>query len=551
MNTYLDEINEEFSSKQFNDWHINIIIYNLRSDFSHDPLASVLNKYSKIFYSFRNITVEPSDAQIIIDNYKASYNVLVRGTLDYLLSTSSLRDESNFINDCKEYIELYFKNIKDIDGGFPAHNLAILLKWTLYKYPSEKNSINEIMYASIMEGKEETIRYISLSDYLLRDKELNNLFNKEQYVAIIDKYYKKEVDLTEVEFYLDTYNDFLKYFDVNDKKEYSRLLEKYCDYIFYNLANISDNIKQTELQKVRQYMDYLGGYNDKDYQIIDKELERVNKIQLAKLKHYSNPLSDNQVQEIQRQIENNTKVFKSLSNGDKIIKLIIETLPLSLKELKENYEARKNGLSAFFKEIFLDEDGRVINYKELSAEQEFSLVSGYYIGMTVNIFWDLIFRPFRDTFKMDDEAKLTIRDFISNNKLVDQSRVELLADLFITFFERDYKNSIYNIVLELEESIRYYLKQCGMNIMKRNGSGDYIGLNNIFNDNKNNSYRDELLKVIDEDYYFTLKWFLTDEYGFDIRDKISHRIKTVDLYKSTFATYITLQIIRLYWGFQK
>ena len=240
-----------------------------------------------------------------------------------------------------------------------------------------------------------------------------------------------------------------------------------------------------------------------------------------------------------------------MSSSNKIFKLLFETFPLSLEELRENYEDSKKGLSALFKENILDQDGRVINFNELSDEQNFSLKVTQNIGLRVDIYFDLIFNPFFNTFKMDDEAKKTIRDIFSNNKLVDQSRAQLLSDLFISFFEGDYKNSIFDIILELEESVRHYLKQCGLNIMKRDGSGDYIGLNNIFNDNKKNSFRDELLKIIDEDYYFTLKWFLTDEYGFDIRDKISHRLKSVDLYKTKFAIYISLHIFRLYWGFQK
>lgn len=212
---------------------------------------------------------------------------------------------------------------------------------------------------------------------------------------------------------------------------------------------------------------------------------------------------------------------------------------------------QKKAYLLYLKKKFLDHDGRVINFNELTNEQDFSLKITQNIGLYVKIYFDLIFNPFFNTFKMDDEAKKTIIDIFANNKLVDKSRKHLLSDLYISFFNGDYKNSIFDIILELEESFRHFLKQCGMNIMKRDGSGDYIGLNNIFNDNNKNSFRDELLKVIDEDYYFTLKWFLTDEYGFDIRDKISHRLKSVDLYKTKFAIYITLHIFRIYWGFQK
>lgn len=521
------------------------------SDFSHDSFISILKKYSIITYSYKSIKVESDDAQTILENYNASYNVLIRSVLDYLLSNSSLRSNSNLVSDCKECSILYFENIKKINGDLPAHNLSLILKWTLYKHPSEKKDINDILFSNIILRKEDTLKYFSLSDYLLRDKELRNLFTRQQYVEIINKFYKTVVDMKETYFYIGTYNDFLKYFKENDKKEYQRLLKKYCDFIFANLANIDDHLKQTELQKVRQYMDDLKEYDDKDYQIIDCELERVNKEQLSKLEQHSISLPDEQFHQIKKEIEHNTKIFESLSSSNKIFKLLFETFPLSLEELRKNYEDSKKGLFALFKENFLDQDGRVINFNELSDEQNFSLKVTQNIGLRVDIYFDLIFKPFFNTFKMDDEAKKTIRDIFSNNKLVDQSRTQLLSDLFISFFEGNYKNSIFDIILELEESVRHYLKQCGLNIMKRDGSGDYIGLNNIFNDNKKNSFRDELLKIIDEDYYFTLKWFLTDEYGFDIRDKISHRLKSVDLYKTKFAIYISLHIFRLYWGFQK
>lgn len=551
MSTYLDEINEKMNLEQYNDWYIDNIFFDAGSDFSHDSFISILKKYSIITYSYKSIKVESDDAQTILENYNASYNVLIRSVLDYLLSNSSLRSNSNLVSDCKECSILYFENIKKINGDLPAHNLSLILKWTLYKHPSEKKDINDILFSNIILRKEDTLKYFSLSDYLLRDKELRNLFTRQQYVEIINKFYKTVVDMKETYFYIGTYNDFLKYFKENDKKEYQRLLKKYCDFIFANLANIDDHLKQTELQKVRQYMDDLKEYDDKDYQIIDCELERVNKEQLSKLEQHSISLPDEQFHQIKKEIAHNTKIFESLSSSNKIFKLLFETFPLSLEELRKNYEDSKKGLFALFKENFLDQDGRVINFNELSDEQNFSLKVTQNIGLRVDIYFDLIFKPFFNTFKMDDEAKKTIRDIFSNNKLVDQSRTQLLSDLFISFFEGNYKNSIFDTILELEESVRHYLKQCGLNIMKRDGSGDYIGLNNIFNDNKKNSFRDELLKIIDEDYYFTLKWFLTDEYGFDIRDKISHRLKSVDLYKTKFAIYISLHIFRLYWGFQK
>ena len=152
-------------------------------------------------------------------------------------------------------------------------------------------------------------------------------------------------------------------------------------------------------------MDGLGDYDDKDYQIIDCELERVNKEQLSKLEQHSISLPDEQFHQIKKEIERNTKVFESLSSSNKIFKVLFETFPLSLEELRKNYEDSKKGLSALFKENILDQDGRVINFNELSDEQNFSLKVTQNISLQVDIYFDLIFNPFFNTFKIDDETK--------------------------------------------------------------------------------------------------------------------------------------------------
>lgn len=553
MENYLDFINNELNKQDFNDWYIDDFFYFSLHDYNDkvDPIISILDKYSKILYDWKNISIPDDEIKIIYESYQPYYNVLIRLILDYLLSNSNLRMKSNLGDDCIEYSNLFFSNIHRINGGLPAHILSIALKWTLYKYPKEREKINNTIYSKIIIGDVNILEYFSIADYILRDKEIKDFFSKEQYCNILDRYFKSEADFKEIYFYMDAYNDFLNYFAERDKKEYKNFLKRYCDFIFSNLKNIDDQLKQTELQKVRQYMDFLKDYDDNDYRIIDEELDRVNKEQLAKLEHHSISLPDEQFKKLKEQIDNNKKRYEKLSNSDKIWKLLFETSPLSLVELRKRYEESKKGLTGLVKENILDSDGRVINFNKLTDEQEFSLKSTQNIGLNVDLYFDLIFNPFYNTFTMDDASKESIKKIIENNRLVEASRIQLITNLFITFFEGDYQHSVFDIILELEESIRYFLKKAGLNILKRDGSGDYIGLNNIFNDFKKNNYRDELLKIIDDDYYFTFKWFLTDQYGFDLRDKISHRLKTVDLYKTKFAIYIVIHVFRLYWGFQK
>ena len=71
----------------------------------------------------------------------------------------------------------------------------------------------------------------------------------------------------------------------------------------------------------------------------------------------------------------------------------------------------------------------------------------------------------------------------------------------------------------------------------------------IFNYDETNKFRDKLLETIDEDYYFTLTWLLTDEYGMNYRGNNFHGLSNVNISKTTNAIYTALLIIRLYLGF--
>ena len=72
-----------------------------------------------------------------------------------------------------------------------------------------------------------------------------------------------------------------------------------------------------------------------------------------------------------------------------------------------------------------------------------------------------------------------------NNELVSDEQIEDLSYWFIEFFKTNFRDSVYDIIEEFEASLRYYFENQKMNIFKRNGTGDLIGLSTIFNDNKN------------------------------------------------------------------
>ncbi len=224
--------------------------------------------------------------------------------------------------------------------------------------------------------------------------------------------------------------------------------------------------------------------------------------------------------------------------------------PINIIETKKYIEESKSAFASAFKEHIVDSDGKVINYNDLDETQMLSLKANEYINIMMRLYFACIIRPFYSSPINEDEVKKSIYNILTNSKLVSSDRIDSLLDSFVALLKQDFKASIYDIVEEFEESLRYYFKNEKMNIYKRNAKRDLIGLSNIFNDHKINTYRDRLYETIDENYYFTLKWFLVDNYGFGLKNKISHRYKAKDLYSTTYAIYSAFQILRFYWGFQ-
>jgi len=165
------------------------------------------------------------------------------------------------------------------------------------------------------------------------------------------------------------------------------------------------------------------------------------------------------------------------------------------------------------------------------------------------LYFNLLISPFFEIYKNDDDTKNFINAILSNNRLVSKDYLDNTSELIALFFEKDFKSSVFDLVQNLEALLRYFFKNEGYNIKKRNSSGDYIGLSDIFSLKDKCDYRDKLLETITEDYYFTLRWLLVDEYGYQLRHKIAHRYAKKDEYNNIFAIYAVILIIKLIFGF--
>ncbi len=548
MPQYLKKINEDYATKSFDEWDIYDLLWIYEE--TDDPIYHILSKYDVTPNNLESFIIDDDELELLLSEYNEDYNIIIKSLMDYLIASSKGRNRSKLIYDCMTFINLYFENIEVISSVLPIENLSTIIKWTIKKFPKSKSDIRNQILDKIFNKSKTAINYLFFIDYFLRDENLRNIFSAEDYEKIYDYYFLEKTDEVHILSYLGFYEEYLAYLCENNKGKKKVFLKRFCDFVITNITLIPNHTKQVLLQKIRDYMDELNVYDDDKYFIIDEHLKIANEEALRSLKTISVEMPKEHQNLIENKIKSQKEIFGRLSGIQKIDKLLIEIVPISLNDLKEKSKKPKSSLAAAFSMRYLDKDGRVINYSDLNENEVFSLKSHKLIEMRINLLFDLVINPFFKTFDFNDEASQYLKEILANNKLVSANRVDYLHSLFSDFFKQDFRNSVYSIVEELEESLRFYFKKEKMNVLKRNGKRDFIGLNTIFNDNVKNSYRDKICEIIDDDFYFTMKWLLVDNYGYGLRHRIAHRYESNDLYGSQLSIYTVIQILRLYWGFQ-
>lgn len=546
MDEFLLKMNEHFNNKNYDKWYIDDLFWNLEN--INSPIANLIkNHFDKKKDSLK---ISDEDAQLIIKNYNIEFHILIKSILDYMLACSKYHNVSNLEKDAFELIDLYFDNIKIINGGLPIHNLSMVLKLTIKKFPTSKKKIRLVLFEKLINGDINVLRYISFVDYFIRDDDLKLIFTIDDYEKLYNYYFVTKSDEKNISFYLDVYERYLDYLTNTDKSRRKTFLKKYCDFVIENVQIIDIHYKHKLLPLIRDYMDELKLYSDESYNIIDSNIEIASNEMLNNLQSFTVSLPEDENKKLSDFQKKQYEKFITMSNADKVDELFAYLTPFDIKKIKKNINASNSELHNLFSDLYLDEKGKPINYKKLNENQMFSLKAKQQIDIFINFQFYLLIDSFFKTFKIDDFSKEHINSFLVNNELVSDEQIEDLSYWFIEFFKTNFRDSVYDIIEEFEASLRYYFENQKMNIFKRNGTGDLIGLSTIFNDNKNNPYRDKLYEVIDEDFYFTLKWLLVDEYGLQLRHKITHRFKSKQLYQKTDTIFAVLQIIRFYMGYQ-
>lgn len=546
MSKHLSIRNKEFSSLNINDWYINKLFYS--DEIINDAFYEIVVKYKISSYDSNHFTLDDSELQIVEELVKNDFNILIKALLEYLIASSSKKENSNLIKITEDYIELFFSNIDSFEGGLPLHNLEILLLWTFDRFPKSKNKIRNIMLDYIMQGNVKNIMLLSLVNRLINNNYLMNLFTQKDYENIYNKYLLKKAKTKNINRYIESYKLYLSYLESRNKKRAKIITKQFCEFVINNIELIDNYEKHVLLPQIRDYMFVFDSFSEEDYYIVNTHIQIANKVIMESIKPITIKLTEEESKKIYEAVKLQEIAYSKLNNVQKLLRLLLEMPNISIDEIKHYLEKNKGTLVRYVNERIIDEEGNPINYKKLKPEELFSAKSRRFIKMKVDIYFISDINPFILSFNFDHNVMLFIKEVFKNNMLVSNERKEKITTSFLDFFEQKSENSVMNIVLQLEESLRYYFHKNKINIYVKNGY--YIGLGNIFNYLKNNNFRKKLFETIDENFFFALKWLLSDKRGFNLRNKIAHGFGDIDICKSNLAIYTALIIFKLYMGFK-
>ncbi len=545
MQDVLKQLSEKLNNLEYTEIFIDqVFIMDFCHDYSNEykPIA----KYENIFWSKERVIVTEEDADYFISVYSDEYHICIKIVLSYLIASCIKRQsQSDFLTLCDTFIDYYFNNISNVNNGFPPNNLSKILKWSMILYPNHKE-IPRKYVSKVLECKINS-KSLDTFVFLFNDEKLKLFLQEKDCNEFIDLIlmHKDSYDTGFI------YNALSNLLNVYKSNEIQKIIKKsICDYTLNNLNKFDKYLGHKAFNLVRDYMGEIRTYTDAQFELIDQELDKVNKEMLSGLKSTCVELPKEQMDEYKRNLENIDNYFKMISNYDRVLKILSIMSPVSKIEVKKRLDEEKKGILGFVSRSILDKNGNLINYKKFNEDEYFSLYGGQHINLTIQISMDLYYRAFVRHYKEEQEAIERIEEFFKDNDLLCEENGEgdYFRKLILRFFKGDYDYTFEKIIIQFEKSLRYYFKNNGLNI-KKHSKNEFIGLSGFLNNNKTNKFRDKLLETIDEDYYFTLTWLLTDEYGMNYRGTCFHGLTDIDVCKTTNAIYASLLIIRMYLGF--
>ncbi len=547
MSAEKDLLNRNLNLIEFTEWYFDFLGQLKKEEYGY--LATVYAKYRSSFYDHQGVIVSDEDANYLKANASPSDHILIKAYDGFLISRCpSSRNDQSLMAACTEYLKLLFVKSAEIKNGLPLANAETILKWTLVSHPEYRSRFSGVVAPLLCSS--DLLFCLAFLSRLATDDDLCSLLTSDMYKEIIGR---AEVLSNLPENNIERAYRYISTFLPKPKSPQKPIKKLLCEIMLRFHSRMDDRFLFTELHNVRDYMDALNQYNDSDYQIIDEEIERLKKSASESVSPLTIAFPKNPQEEILRAKEKSERKLETRNSIGKLVFLLQQTSPLSYGQLQEAVENGKSILDAIGNTLYICADGTPINYKPLSQDELFSVKTREFIEMSIGLYEFAVFAPFKSSFVFDEQVRLYIFECVKNSALCPAGLAERFTNLIGKALIGKPDGAMYQIIPFMERGFREYFKSEGLNIYKRNGKHEYIGWGDIFSNKKVNPYRDKLLETIDESFYFTLHWLMTDKYGFQLRNKLAHFLDSDfdSLERSPVVFYSIVLLIELVFAIQR
>lgn len=540
MSGFINEQNGLFNANNIFNKQLDLIFQ--KAEFTNtDVIENIFAKYYKDSDKFS------LDSQEIAELEKTSnenINLTIRLTLLAFLVCFDKKYEERFLEDFNNFLDLCFKETDENDILIFFNNMdfimIMVIELSKNKNTKIKDKIGKDFSKKIMKKKviNENILF-TIYDLMIYDD--HKFFDKTTFVKLNSLKFVIKIDSTnfcKYVKYIQLYIYFLYENKMNSKCKEVKV--EYCNFVLEHLDDFKINLNV--LYEIREYM-------------LTKSLKtKFNQAGFYKI--------ENKIKFVREEFLKELFIIKEIPNDDmnEAIKILEErelekyselTLSSGFSQLNENVEKCINNFSLKvspnepldeFNYNFILKENKIIFLNKLKSEDLNRYQFKEYFKTECEIYYFIYFQTF---FKTNNK-KILIRKELNNvfkdNKLINKSRKKYLVNKFTSFFKEDFINSTYDIILEFEEILRMFFKEKGLSVDKN--ERDLIGINDIFNINDDNyiEYREILIKEIGKLFFESLKYLLYEKYGCDIRNRISHRYESSNLYESYEVIYLVMLI---------
>lgn len=306
-------------------------------------------------------------------------------------------------------------------------------------------------------------------------------------------------------------------------------------------------------------LDYLAEIQSPDVKLFDSlssKFTQVNRRAVQELKLFTYKVPDDQRKALDLYFERITESMKAKPFGDRVYYLLALLEPFNVSEMHKqiNSEDKRMPLLSAFPTVYLDVDGNPLNYDKSNLAQKFSLRASTYISSILSLFYNNVYLCFlRSNRNLNPEEIVDFSTKIAEkNRLIEKTDVSAMATIFTDILSSKFSSVFGSLCTYFEKSLCSWFSSLNISTRKiKPHSNDRINLNDIFNFSPENRYAAEIKKIIDEDYFFTLTWLLTDEYGRNLRNNAVHGKLTGDNLNSVEVLFASLQIFKFYLAFER